>query len=121
MYKQIVSVTPSGTTGAATGSNSIALTDPGWLEAVYLDYTSVTIDTRVQIQHLTPAGNVLSVTGKTDAWHFPRKPASNLAGTSYSSAMGLQRYPVLGTLVVRATSSTPTTNGVRAYIYIDED
>jgi hypothetical protein len=124
MYKQVLAVTPAGTTGAATGSTQVALTNFGRLEAVYLEFgSSVTNDTRINIQFTDPVDNFLTVVSNSGAWYFPRHPVSNTGGTSYTStsSLGLTRFPMVGTLVARAISSSPVTNAVTAHIYIDED
>jgi hypothetical protein len=122
MYKQVLAVTPAGTTGAATGSAQVVLENLGELHSVYLDYTSVTSDTVVRLQFTDPAATLMTVAANaTDGWYFPRSVAVNVSGAGYSAAMDLERFPLVGTLVARATSSTPTTNGVKAHVYIDED
>jgi hypothetical protein len=124
MYKQVLAVTPAGTTGSATGSASVVLETTGELNAIYLEFgSSVTNDTRVNIQFADPVDNFLTVVSNSGAWYFPRHPVSNTAGTSYTStsALGLTRFPMIGTLVARAISSSPVTDAVTAHIYIDED
>jgi hypothetical protein len=121
MHKHILSVTPAGTTGSATGSASIALTRFGELHAVFMDFGSITSDTVTRLELVDPVNQMLTLTGvTTDAWYFPRSTLNTNTGATYTSTAGMVRYPLVGTLVLRASSSTPTANGVEAHVYVEE-
>jgi hypothetical protein len=121
MIKQILSVTPAGSTGSATGSASVVLQRGYELEAVYIDFTSVTSDTWSRLELADPASVLLGpLNTTTDGWYFPRKLFNSSTGTSLTGTYGMARYPLVGTLVGRAASSTPTTNGVEFHVYIRE-
>jgi hypothetical protein len=121
MHKHILSVTPAGTTGSATGSASIALTRMGELHAVFLDFTTVTSDTVTRLQLVDPPATMLTLTSvNSDSWYFPRSAINSSTGHSYTASYAAIRYPLVGTLVLRATSSTPTTNGVEAHVFVEE-
>lgn len=121
MIKQILSVTAAGTTGSATGSASVVLQRGYELVAVYLDFTSVTSDTQSRLQLLDPATTLLGpIAGATDAWYFPRHAYNSSTGTTWTATYGVANYPLVGTLVGRAASSTPTTNGVEFHVYLRE-
>jgi hypothetical protein len=121
MHKQVLSVTPAGSTGSATGSASVVLQRGYELEAVYIDFTTVTSDTWSRLELADPATVLLGpISGATDAWYFPRDNFNSPTGTSWTGTYGVARYPLVGTLVGRAASSTPTTNGVEFHVYIRE-
>jgi len=121
MFKQVLSVTPSGTTGSATGSTSVVLTRGYELDAVFVDFTSVTSDTWIRLELVDPPATLLGpVNANSDGWYFPRDNYNSSTGHSMTSSYGMVRYPLLGTLIGRAASSTPTTNGVEFHCFLRE-
>jgi hypothetical protein len=122
MLKQVLSVTPAGTTGSATGSDSVVLSRGYVLDGVYINYTSVTSDTVVRLQLVDPPVTMLVIeTNATDGWYFPRKNYCTSTGASYSSWLSsIAEYPIMGTLVARVSTSTPTTNGVKFYCWFKD-
>lgn len=121
MQKHIIPVTPAGATGSATGSTAVALFGAGKLHGMYLDFKSITSDTCVRIEALSPAIAVFSLVGSiTDGWYFPREVVSSSTGASYTSTAALIQYPIIGSLVVRVGSSSASAAAVTAYVYVDE-
>ena len=121
MQKHIFTITAAGVTGAATGSDTVVLSDPVSLYGVYLDFANVTSDACTRIEALLPTKSMFTLTGSTaDAWYFPRESVHTGTGASYTSTVALIQYPVIGTLAVRVGSSTPTAAAVTAYVYVDE-
>lgn len=125
MQKHILTVTAAGTTGAASGSDTVVLTHAGTIYGAYLDVaTNVTTDTCIRLEALSPTKAMFVLTGvsaaSADGWYFPRAVANTYTGTSYTSTIGLLEYPVIGTLALRVGSSTPTANAAIAYVFVNE-
>ena len=118
------SVTPSGSAGAAEASVTFTPTYYGKLYAVYLNYASgVTSVTNVDVKLADPDVALFTKNDNaTDGWWFPRwKPKSSTGATwTVETAADGQKPPVFGSLILNVTSSSPTTDAVTAYVYIDE-
>lgn len=117
-------LTPTGTTGATNNTTVMSPTYNGTLYAVYLDYaSSVTSVTNVEIRLNDPAVSVFTKEDNaTDGWYFPRwKPRSNTGArwTAEATSDG-QQPPVFGQLTLAVTSSTPATDAVTAYAFIQD-
>jgi len=124
MKKLKASLTPSGSAGSASGTAAFEQLADGKLYAVYLDYGSVATTTDVDIKLADPAVSLLTVSNNaTDGWYFPRhRPVSNTAagfGAAVDDAS--QMLPVVGALNLVVAQSTPVTDGVVAYAFVEED
>jgi hypothetical protein len=116
-------VTTTGTTGAAAGTALMTPHFNGTLYAVYLDYASVTPVTNVEIRLGDPAVAIFTKNDNaTDGWWFPRwKPRSNTgAGWTVEATADGQQPPVYGQLTLSVSSSTPATDAVTAYAFIQD-
>jgi len=123
LIRHKILVTPAGVTGVASGNTTVLLERYGDLHALYLDFAStVTNDTVVLIKTTDPEIPIFTLTGsKTDAWYFPRETVNTATGASYTStSTTLISYPIVGSLKVTASASSPVTDAVTAYVYIEE-
>jgi hypothetical protein len=122
MQKHVLSVTPAGATGAATGSALVTLYGGAKIYGFYLDFAAVTSDTCVRLETIPDTSPVFVLTSSTaDGWYFPRYAVCTSTGASYSSlATDLVQFPVIGSLACRVGSSTPTAAGVVAHVFMDE-
>ena len=112
---ELVSVTTSGSAGAATG-NADSAAMLGELLDVFLDYhASAPATTDVTITDKERGDTVLTATSTaTDARHHPRaKPVDN-AGAAITNAH--DKFFLSGALNVAVAQCDALTNAVRAYI-----
>lgn len=101
-----ISVTTTGSAGAATGSATTEVLH-GFLLDVYLDYhASAPATTDVVIAHSNPTlGAVLTVANtKTDGRYVPRETVQTIAG-AISDPDGYDRIALAGTLTVTVAES----------------
>lgn len=117
MQRLTISVTPSGTTGGASGSATATVFYSGLLHAVYMDYYGDTASTCIRLsQSIAPSQNLLEVAANTaDGWYFPR---SVLVTQDGSSTSGNTPFPVTEHLVLSIGTSVPQEH--IAYVYIQE-
>lgn len=111
-------ITTTGGAGVATGS---ATSDPinGEILAVQVDYTTMpaTTDLTIATAGLTPpAFNILVLTNvNTDAYHLPRKQASDAAGAAITGVY--DRFVVADKVSASVAQGDAVTNGVKVWIY----
>jgi len=123
MKKLKAQLTPSGSAGSASGTAAFGQLADGKLHAVYLDYGSVAATTDVTIKLEDPAVAILTVSNNaTDGWYFPRyRITSNTAARYAVEADDAgQALPVVGQLNLVVAQSTQVTNGVTAYVYVED-
>lgn len=121
MQRMTASITTSGSTGAATGSGTMAPLFDGKLHAVYVAYASpATAGTTVRIsQYQAPSVALLALVSNTaDGWYFPRNVLSTGAGVAVTSTSGA--YPVTTPLTIAVSTATPSTGAVTVYAYVEE-
>jgi len=119
MQRVVLSVTPSGTTGSATGSQTASVLYVGTLHSIYLDAVATTASTVVHLrQSGAPSQNYLIVSTTADGWYYPRKKLNTNTGTSYTSTVGLSPFPVTDYLRFAIGTSVPSEH--KAYVYIEE-
>ena len=104
-----VSLTATGSDGAASGQVTTTVRLWGYLKAIYVDYGSaVTTTTDITISMVSPAGTVMAkADSATDAWYYPSVQLTGITGTVVSGAYG--RFPVDDYLTVQAAQSTSGT------------
>jgi hypothetical protein len=124
MKKLKAQLTPVGSAGSASGTAAFGQIADGTLYAVYLDYAgSAPATTDVEIKTSDPAIAVLTVSNHaTDGWYFPRlRTVSNTAArfTIEADADG-QALPIEGQLNLVVAQSNAISNGVTAYVYVEE-
>ena len=110
-------VTTTGTAGSATGSATSG-TINGFLLGVFFDFASAAAATTdTTLAYATPhTGNIIVITdSKTDAFHFPRKQASDSAAAAITGVY--DALPIAGTLTLSVAQSDAVTDCVTAYIY----
>ncbi len=129
MKKLKAQLTPLGSAGSASGTAAFnQVVDGGTLYAVYLDYAgSAPATTDVTIKLADPAVNVLQVSNNAiDGWFFPRyrtsyrTPTAAALYTVAADDVGLA-LPIVGELNLVVLQSNPISNGVTAYVYVQED
>jgi len=122
MQRMVATITPTGTAGASEGNATLTPGYNGKLYAVYLDYAAnVTSVTNVTLALTSPVLTVFTVSDNaTDGWFWPRETAVTQSNTAYASTAGLMAFPVVGHLRLSTSSSSPRTNAVTAYVYIEE-
>lgn len=114
-----VVITPSGTTGSASGSGTLFLRfgpQSGALSAVYIKYAaSITSTTDVTLTSRDPAVTFLTVSNNTaSGWYFPRAQVVSNTAASYTA---YTKYPFDAPVVVNVASSSPVTDAVTVYGY----
>jgi len=84
LWQEAVSVSTSGSAGSATGSTGSKATLSGFVLAVHLSYDgSCPAGTTVTVAAAsTPTESILTVTGNTDGWFYPRRQTHDAAGTA---------------------------------------
>jgi hypothetical protein len=117
MQRLTISVTPSGTTGGASGNSTASVFYSGNLHAVYLDYYGSSASTCVRLsQGIAPSQNLLTVNSNSaDGWYFPR---STLVTSVAGATSGNAPFPVTEKLVMSVGTSVPQVH--TAYVYIQE-
>lgn len=121
MIKQ--KITPSGSAGSASGTAAFDNFADGRLYAVYLNYDGVPVTTDVQVKLNDPAVAIFTRNNSaTDGWFFPRLPqvTSTAAAFTVEAEDAAQKFPIVGTLNLVITGSTQVTDGITAYVYIEE-
>jgi hypothetical protein len=121
MQKIMAVITPSGSTGAATGSATLTPYFEGKLHALYVSYVSPThTSTTVRVSEMSsPSQTFLTLAANTASGvYFPRSVLSTNAGVTVTSTSGM--YPVVGKLRVAVSTATPTTGNVTVFAYIDD-
>lgn len=82
-------ITTTGSAGSATGSATVNLDQPGYLEWIYYDFSAsapATSDTTLA-HGGTPAGNILVVTNSvTDVRHYPRAGVVDSAASAITNS-----------------------------------
>jgi len=78
-----LSVTTTGTAGAAAGSAATTRPIFGRVRAVYIDYISQPATTDVTITSTGPSQPILTLTNvNTDGWYYPRRVIDTTAGAA---------------------------------------
>jgi hypothetical protein len=117
VYKEVITVTTTGSAGAATGSATSNAIN-GLILGVYLDFhASAAATTDTTVAYGTPAhGNLVVVTSsKTDGFHLIRKQTTDVAGAAITGVYDL--YPVAGTLTVSLAECDALTAALVATVY----
>lgn len=122
MLRASAVVTPSGGTGTtASGSETFTPIYAGKLWAVYLDYAAnVTSVTDVIVSLGSGTSNPLLTvdSNASDGWYFPRSALVSKNATAVASTSA--PFPVCDILTLTVGSSSPITDAVTAYAYIEE-
>lgn len=111
-----VSIDTTGTAGSATGTGTIAVAKPGYLEWVRLDFhasAAATTDvTGTMASSGSPASTLLftSTDSKTDITQFPRTGALLPAGTAITNSG--ERMAIAGNLTVSVAQCDALTAAV---------
>jgi hypothetical protein len=108
LRKEIVTITATGTAGAATGSASTDRELYGYVYAVHLDFTTgISSTTDIELRQASPVLQVLRLSDYyTDTWYYPvvQQTGSTGAGTSTYEKVLIQ--DTLDISVCQTTSGT---------------
>jgi len=118
MLRSTISVTTTGTTGAATG-NATVQPIPGELHALWLNYAStITATNTIRLKMTDTSSEIFSLVGATGSgWYMPRETFVTNTGAVYTSTGGLGSYPITGQITLTMTTGAPATNAVVAHVY----
>jgi len=118
-----VAVTTTGSAGSATGSGSIHVTHPGFVEWIRLDFHAsapATTDTTIAHGATPPGGNILVVTDSaTDATIYPAAALVNTANSAITNSH--RRIPVMGTVSVSVAQCDALTAAVTVYMGVSDE
>jgi hypothetical protein len=117
IYKEVITVTTTGSAGSATGSTTSNAIN-GLILGVYFDFhASAAATTDTTVAYGSPAhGNLVVITSsKTDAFHLIRKQATDVAGAAITGVYDL--LPIAGTLTVSLAECDALTAALVATVY----
>lgn len=111
-------ITTTGVAGSATGTGTIAVTVPGYLEYVYLDYHAsapATTDVTISYASTPPGGNIIVRSNSgTDGIFYPRGGASDAAAAAITNSHVM--LPVAGTINISVAQCDALTAAVTVYL-----
>lgn len=126
LHKERVTVTTSGATGSATGSNTTSAVIAGQIMRIDVDYGSLTTTTDITITQTNERVSnpvVVKADSATDATYYPVITGTNNGGTAmtYDGTHGaLFPYPAADQLTVNLAETTAATPAVTVDIYWKE-
>lgn len=108
LRKESVTVTATGTAGAATGSANTDRELHGYVYAVHLDFTSgISATTDITITQASPSLTILDLSNYyTDTWYYPVVQQTDSSGSGTSTYEKVLVQDAVDISVVQTTSGT---------------
>lgn len=111
LRKEVVTMTASGSAGAATGSANTDRELHGYIYAVHLDFTAgISTTTDITLTQASPSLTILQLSNYyTDTWYYPVVQQTNSAGAGMSTYEKTLVQDVVDIAVGETTSGTVAT------------